>query len=144
MLHILCYIPVAKELQNSSKKQWGITGFAQLCCSFKAYHYTKSCEISRNFFIPEVDTVLVLCSRISVSLETCSQIRIFFQLYVIFLLHVCSLSISQDRSCNNTALCSQTRVQGRTPHNVLLLAQRPIQCVRPTHCKMSTKMANQN
>ena len=39
--------PIVKQLQTSGKKQWSTLGFAQLYCSFKAYHYSRTCEINQ-------------------------------------------------------------------------------------------------
>ena len=39
--------PVVKQLPTSGKKQWSILGFVQLCCSFEAYHKSKSYEINQ-------------------------------------------------------------------------------------------------
>ena len=47
IFHILS--SVAKQLENSSKKQGHMTCFAQLCCSFEAYRYTKRCKIDQKF-----------------------------------------------------------------------------------------------
>ena len=102
MLHISYFIFSCKTAREFQQK--AISCFAQLCCSFEAYCYTKRCEIGQKFSYWKQILFWYLYLG-SPTFEICSEVRTFYQLHVAFeLLHVCSLSVSCDRLQNNTAL----------------------------------------
>ena len=93
--------PIVKQLQTSGKKQWSTLGFAQLCCSFEACHYSRTCEI--NWKLSHRKSRLSICSdtynlavQFISGLKSASKLELLLALRC-FLLHLHSLHSSQDR-----------------------------------------------